>query len=47
MKKLKFFLRFEKEEKWLENMASQGWMLCRKSFFTPSGRLSRKREQSG
>ncbi len=33
MKKLKFFLRFEKEEKWLEHMANQGWMLCRKSFF--------------
>lgn len=33
MKKIKFFLRFDKEEKWLEYMASQGWMLTRKSFF--------------
>ena len=33
MKKIKFFIRFDKEEKWLEYMASQGWMLSRKSFF--------------
>lgn len=33
MKKLRFFLRFEKEEKWLEHMAEQGWMLSRKSLF--------------
>lgn len=33
MKKIKFFLRFEKEEKWLEYMASQGWLLSRKSLF--------------
>lgn len=33
MKKLKIFLRFEKEERWLERMASQGWLLCGKSFF--------------
>lgn len=33
MKKFKLFLRFDKEEKWLEHMASQGWMLSRKIFF--------------
>ncbi len=33
MKKFKFFLRFDKEEKWLENMANQGWFLSRKSVF--------------
>ncbi len=33
MKKIKFFLRFDKEEKWLEYMASQGWLLSRKSLF--------------
>lgn len=33
MKRIKFFLRFDKEEKWLEYMAGQGWMLTRKSFF--------------
>ena len=33
MKKLKIFLQFEKEERWLERMASQGWLLCGKSFF--------------
>lgn len=33
MKRFKFFLRFDNEEKWLENMANQGWMLYRKSFF--------------
>lgn len=33
MKKFKLFLRFENEEKWLEHMANQGWMLFRKSVF--------------
>lgn len=33
MKKLKFFLRFDREEKWLEHMADQGWLLSRKSLF--------------
>lgn len=33
MKKIKFFLQFDKEEKWLEYMANQGWMLYRKSLF--------------
>lgn len=33
MKKFKIFFRFENEEKWLEDMASQGWRLFRKSFF--------------
>lgn len=33
MKKFKLFLRFENEEKWLEHMANQGWILSRKSLF--------------
>ena len=33
MKRFRLFLRFENEEKWLEQMAGQGWMLFRKSFF--------------
>ncbi len=33
MKKFRIFFRFEKEEKWLERMAGQGFMLSRKSFF--------------
>ena len=33
MKKFRFFARFEKEEKWLEHMAEQGWMLSKKSLF--------------
>ena len=33
MKKFKWFLRFDKEEKWLEEMANQGWLLSRKSMF--------------
>lgn len=33
MKKFKIFLRFDKEEKWLEHMAEQGWLLSRKSLF--------------
>jgi hypothetical protein len=32
MKKFRFFLDFEKEEKWLNTMAKQGWELCGKSF---------------
>lgn len=33
MMKLKFFLRFDKEEKWLEHMASQGWLISKKAVF--------------
>jgi len=33
MRKFRFFVNFQKEEKWLENMAAQGWQL-KKSFFT-------------
>lgn len=33
MKKFKFFLRFDKEERWLEKMAGQGWALSGKSVF--------------
>jgi len=33
MKKFKIFINFEKEEKWLEQMASQGWLLKKQSFF--------------
>lgn len=33
MKKFKIFFRFDKEEKWLEQMAAQGWLLFKKSFF--------------
>lgn len=32
MKKFKFYINFEKEEKWLSEMAKQGWELSRKSF---------------
>lgn len=40
MKKIKLFLRFENEEKWLEHMADQGWMLFRKSFFYHFGKVT-------
>jgi len=33
LKKLKFFVDFKKEEKWLELMALQGWMLVKQGFF--------------
>ena len=33
MQKFKLFLRFDREEKWLEHMAKQGWMLFGKSLF--------------
>lgn len=33
MTRLKFFLSFEKEEKWLEKMSEQGWLLCKNGFF--------------
>lgn len=33
MKKFKLFLRFDKEEKWLEDMSAQGWTLSRKFIF--------------
>lgn len=33
MKKFKFFLRFDKEEKWLEAMAAAGWLLSGKLVF--------------
>jgi len=33
MRKFRFFVNFQKEEKWLEHMAAQGWQL-KKSFFT-------------
>lgn len=33
MKKFKLFLRFDKEEKWLEDMSEQGWTLSRKFIF--------------
>lgn len=32
MKKLKFFLNFEKEEKWLNDMAAKGYVLTQKNF---------------
>lgn len=32
MKKFRFFLRLDKEEKWLERMAGDGWMLSGKSM---------------
>lgn len=32
MKKFRIFLRLDKEEKWLEHMASQGWLLVSKSW---------------
>lgn len=47
MKKFKLFLRFDKEEKWLEYMASQGWLLSQASLFysfqkvTPEARTIR------
>lgn len=33
MKKFKIFLRFDKEERWLEHMTTQGWLLSGKSLF--------------
>ncbi len=33
MRKFKIFLNFQKEEKWLEHMASQGWQLKNQSIF--------------
>jgi len=33
MNKFKIFLNFQKEEKWLEHMASQGWQLKRQNIF--------------
>jgi len=33
MKKLKIFLNFEKEEKWLENMSAKGWQLMKQGLF--------------
>jgi len=32
MRKFRFYIDFEKEEKWLNKMAKQGWELCGKSF---------------
>lgn len=32
MKKFRCFFKFDKEEKWLESMANQGWLLTQKSF---------------
>ncbi len=32
MKVYKFFINFEKEEKWLKSMAQKGWQLCGKTF---------------
>jgi len=32
MKKFRFFLRFDREEKWLEAMAEKGWILTKKSI---------------
>lgn len=32
MKKFRIFLRLDKEEKWLEQMASKGWLLASKSW---------------
>ncbi len=32
MKKFRFYIDFEKEEKWLNEMAKQGWELCGKFF---------------
>lgn len=45
MMKLKFFLRFDKEEKWLEHMASQGWLLSKKAVFYFFDRLNQKQRQ--
>lgn len=33
MKKFKIFLNFQKEEKWLEHMAAQGWQLKKQNIF--------------
>lgn len=35
MKRFRMFFRFDKEEKWLEEMAARGWLLCGK-FLTYS-----------
>ena len=32
MKRFRMFFRFDREEKWLEEMAAQGWLLCGKFF---------------
>ncbi len=32
MKKFRFYLRFDREEKWLEAMAENGWILSKKSL---------------
>ena len=44
MKKFRLFLRFEKEEKWLEQMAGQGWMLFCKFFFYHFQKVAPKTE---
>ncbi len=33
MKRFKMFFRFDREEKWLEEMAGNGWLLCGKGLF--------------
>lgn len=44
MKKFKIFLQFDKEEKWLEHMANQGWLLSRKSLFYYFQRVDPKKQ---
>lgn len=33
MKRMKMFFRFDREERWLEEMAAKGWLLCGKGLF--------------
>lgn len=40
MKRFKFFIDFCKEEKWLEHMAQQGWLLSDKCIFYEFHRVS-------
>ena len=37
MKRFKMFFRFDREEKWLEEMAGNGWLLCGKGVYYPGG----------
>ena len=49
MKRMKMFFRFDKEEKWLEEMTGNGWLLCGKGLFydfqrcTPDRRSEERR----
>lgn len=44
MEKFRFFLRFDREEKWLEQMAGEGWMLFQKSLFYCFRRVAPERQ---